>query len=288
MESPRLFFFCYPILILHLLAVTNAQGSFLSYWCANNVGNYTNNSTYQTNLNTLLTSLSSDKEIDYGFYNFSAGQNLDKVNAIALCRGDVMPDACRSCINVSRIQVAQRCPNQKEAIVWYDNCMLRYSNASIFGTTQVSPYFYMRNSGNTSNVEGFNQALGNLMGSLRRKAASGDWRRKFATGQENVSSFESIYGLMQCTPDLSELYCSNCLEGATNEIPTCCDSKKGGRVVKPSCNLRYETYRFYDFTAGNAPPAIPPASSSPPSDNLNPPPSANTSSTQGGYSYLHA
>ncbi|KAJ9690111.1 hypothetical protein PVL29_012654 [Vitis rotundifolia] len=280
MESPRLLFFLYPILILHLLAVTNAQPRFLSYWCSNGVGNYTTNSTYKANLNTLLTSLSSNNEIDYGFYNFSAGQNSDKVNAIALCRGDVMPTACRSCINDSRIQLTQLCPNQKEAIGWYDNCMLRYSNDSIFGTEQSSPYLYMRNSKNASNVEDFNQVLGNLMASLRSKAASGDWRRKFATGEANVTSFQSIYGLMQCTPDLSELSCSNCLEGATNEIPTCCDSRKGGRVVKPSCNLRYETYRFYDFTAANAPPppATPPPS--PPSADFAPPPLANTTSTQ--------
>ena len=281
MESPRLLFFLYPILILHLLAVTNAQPRFLSYWCSNGVGNYTNNSTYKANLNTLLTSLSSNNEIDYGFYNFSAGQNSDKVNAIALCRGDVMPTACRSCINDSRIQLTQLCPNQKEAIGWYDNCMLRYSNDSIFGTQQSSPYFYMRNSKNASDVEEFNQVLGNMMASLRSKAASGDWRRKFATEEANVTSFQSIYGLMQCTPDLSELSCSNCLEGATNEIPTCCDSRKGGRVVKPSCNLRYETYRFYDFTAANAPPP------SPPSADLSPTPLANTTSTQGTYVSLH-
>uniref|UniRef100_F6I2E2 Cysteine-rich receptor-like protein kinase 29 n=1 Tax=Vitis vinifera TaxID=29760 RepID=F6I2E2_VITVI len=274
MESPRLLFFLYPILILHLLAVTNAQPKFLYYRCSNGVGNYTNNSTYKANLNTLLTSLSSNNEIDYGFYNFSAGQNSDKVNAIALCRGDVMPTACRSCINDSRIQLTRLCPNQKEAIGWYDGCMLRYSNDSIFGKAQTSPTFTMWNLQNVSNVEDFNQVLGNLMASLRSKAASGDWRRKFATEEANVTSFQSIYGLMQCTPDLSELSCSNCLEGAINEIPTCCNRRKAGRVVKPSCNLRYATYHFYDITAANAPPP------SPPSADLSPPPLANTTSTQ--------
>ena len=287
MESPRLLFFLYPILILHLLAVTNAQPRFLSYWCSNGVGNYTNNSTYKANLNTLLTSLSSNNEIDYGFYNFSAGQNSDKVNAIALCRGDVMPTACRSCINDSRIQLTRLCPNQKEAIGWYDGCMLRYSNDSIFGKAQTSPTFTMWNLQNVSNVEDFNQVLGNLMASLRSKAASGDWRRKFATEEANVTSFQSIYGLMQCTPDLSELSCSNCLEGAINEIPTCCNRRKAGRVVKPSCNLRYGTYRFYYFTAANAPPPTATPQPSPPSADLSPQPLANTTSTQGTYVSLH-
>ncbi|KAL6333586.1 hypothetical protein AAG906_028771 [Vitis piasezkii] len=237
MESPRLLFFLYPILILHLLAVTNAQPNFLFYRCSNGVGK----PQHSPHL------LSSNNEIDYGFYNFSAGQNSDKVNAIALCRGDVMPTACRSCINDSRIQLTRLCPNQKEAIGWYDGCMLRYSNDSIFGKAQTSPFFTMWNLQNVSNVEDFNQVLGNLMASLRSKAASGDWRRKFTTGEANVTSFQTIYGLMQCTPDLSELSCSNCLEGAINEIPTC---------------------------SANAPPP------SPPSADLSPPPLANTTSTQ--------
>ena len=88
-----------------------------------------------------------------------------------------------------------------------------------YSEPQTSPAFYMWSPYNTSNVEEFNQVLGELMASLRSKATSGDWRRKFATGQANVSSFESIYALMQCTPDLSESSCSNCLERATNDIP---------------------------------------------------------------------
>jgi hypothetical protein len=36
--------------------------------------------------------MSSNTEIDYGFLNFSAGETPDKVNAIALCRGDILPE----------------------------------------------------------------------------------------------------------------------------------------------------------------------------------------------------
>jgi hypothetical protein len=38
----------------------------------------------------------------------------------------------------------------------------------------------------------------------------------------------------------------HCLEDAIVEIPKCCNNKLGGRVVKPSCNIRYESYLFYD------------------------------------------
>ena len=282
MNLPRLLLFFHLFLIGVTVTVV-AQSDPLYYFCNNDDGNYTSNSTYKADLDTLLSSIPSDNAIDYGFYNFSTGQDTERVNVIGLCRGDVMPDVCRSRLNDSRIQLTQLCPNQKTAIAWYEDCMLRYSNASIFGTAQTSPAFYMWNTENASNVEEFNQVLGELMASLRSKAASGDWRRKFATGQANVTSFETIYGLMQCTPDLSESSCSNCLEGATNDIPKCCDSKGGGRVVRPSCGLRFETYRFYEFTAANAPP--PPPAATPPSsaDLAPPPPLNNTTSTQGTY-----
>ena len=92
MVSSRLLFFLSAILILIVQAL--AWPPFLYHSCLN-TGNHTNNSTYETNLNQLLSSLYSNTEIDYGFYNSSYGQNSDDVYAIGLCRGDVKPDVCR-------------------------------------------------------------------------------------------------------------------------------------------------------------------------------------------------
>ncbi|KAG6695129.1 hypothetical protein I3842_09G080800 [Carya illinoinensis] len=85
--------------------------------------------------------MSSNTKIDYGFYNFTAGENADKVNAIAFCRGDVTLDVCRSCINSTSQYLLQSCPNQKEAINWPDKCSVRYSNRSIFGVMETQPMF---------------------------------------------------------------------------------------------------------------------------------------------------
>ncbi|XP_057986370.1 cysteine-rich receptor-like protein kinase 44 isoform X2 [Hevea brasiliensis] len=127
----------------------------------------------------------------------------------------------------------------------------------------------MRNSNNVSSSElsQFNRVLQALLTTLRTEAASGNWTRKFATGNER-SGFYTIYALMQCTPDLSQQECDDCLVGATAEIPISSSGKLGGRVIKPSCNLRFETYRFYDETFGSTPPTspqqAPPAPVSPP------------------------
>jgi hypothetical protein len=237
--------------IFMLTAQAVAQPSFLYHSCLNDKGNYTAKSTYEENLNHLLSSLSSNTKIDYGFYNSSYGQNSDKVYATGLCSGDVNPDVCRDCLSNATSLLMQLCPNQKEAIGWHDYCMLRYSNRSIFGILETLPDFYMSNLNNVSAnyVDQFNDDLSTLLESLRREAVAGGSLRKFAAGNATAPNFQTLYALVQCTPDLSEKDCSDCLRGTIEGIPQCCDGKQGGRVVKPSCNIKFEVYPFYNSTA---------------------------------------
>ena len=67
-------------------------------------------------------------------------------------------------------------------------------------------------------------------------------------------NFQTLNALVQCTPDLCQQDCNDCLTGAFGDIPSCCDGKQGGRVVRPSCNFQYEVYRFYDPVAPPPPP----------------------------------
>ncbi|XP_065879543.1 cysteine-rich receptor-like protein kinase 29 [Euphorbia lathyris] len=211
----------------------------------NNLGNYTANSTYRTNLNTLFSSLNSKTSITYGFYNISAGQTSDdKVTAISLCRGDISPEDCRACIGNSTREILEVCPNQKEAIGFYERCSVRFSNRSISGVMETQPTVHIPNAANVSDVNQFNPALQTLLSRLRSRAAAGNSTRKFATGNESAG-FETIYGLVQCSPDITEQYCSDCVVSAVRYIPFCCAGRLGARVLKPSCNIRYETYRFY-------------------------------------------
>ncbi|XP_059436939.1 cysteine-rich receptor-like protein kinase 44 [Corylus avellana] len=235
--------FCF--ILFHAVALTFAQDPYFCF----ETGNYTSNSTYKANLNTLLASMSSNTEIDYGFYNFSAGEGSEKANAIALCRGDISTEECRSCVNKSSHDLLHYCPNQKEAIIWFTTCMVRYSNKLIFGVMEDSPLSAYYNTKNVSDVEGFNKVLKPLLDRLRIRAASGSSTRKFAVGSAAAPDFETIHALLMCTPDLDELECSNCLRKAAEYIPKCCDGKQGGRYIAPSCDLRYEVYSFYDPAA---------------------------------------
>ncbi|KAL9384080.1 hypothetical protein Peur_024403 [Populus x canadensis] len=264
MASSRLLFsLC--LLFVKVLALAKAQQPadqpVMLYKECVGKGNYTTNSNYQANLNQLLTSIYTNTEINNGFYNFSNGQDADTVYSIALCRPDISPDACRSCIRNASDSLVRLCPNFVEAIGGLDDCMVRYTNRSIFNRMEKGPYFWVYDDRvHVSDVVGFNQSRMTLLDRLRDEAAAGDSRYKYAMDQIAAPNFQTIYALVQCTPDLSASECRDCLYNASGLIPQCCDARQGGRVFYPSCNFRYEIDRFYDPSTNSIPP--PPASTS--------------------------
>lgn len=252
---PATFGFLVSIQFVLLIAQAD-QSPLIYHFCGEN-GNYTAGSMYQTNLKELLGSLSSPgNDNGYGFYVSSVGVNSDKVNAFGLCRGDVKTSDCESCVSQASDPLTQSCPVQKEATIWYDYCMLRYSNESLYGIVTTSPAVFLYNTQNASSPEEFNQQVKGLLEGLIGKAADGGTDRKFALGQ-NTSTLATIYGLAQCTPDLSVQECTQCLQAALAKIPLFSYGKIGGDAVVPSCILRYEVYNFF-YPAAEAPAPSPP------------------------------
>jgi hypothetical protein len=89
--------------------------------------------------------------------------------------------------------------------------MLRYSNRSIHGVIETSPSFYMWNPNNVSAnyVDQFNDDHRSLLESLRNQAVAGGSLRKFAAaGNATAPNFQTLYAVVQCTPDLSEEDCN--------------------------------------------------------------------------------
>ena len=279
MASSRLFFsVCLLFMKVLAMAQQPSDQPVMLYKDCVGKGNYTTNSTYQANLNQLLTSIYTNTEINNGFYNFSYGQDADTVYSIALCRPDISPDVCRVCLRNASDFLVRLCPNFVEAIGGLDNCMVRYTNRSIFNRMEKGPYFWVYDDRvNVSDVVGFNQSRMTLLGRLIDQAAAGDSRYKYAMDQIDVpKNFQKIYALVQCTPDLSASECRDCLYNASGLIPQCCDARQGGRVIYPSCNFRYEIDRFYVPPTNSIPP--PPDSTS---NNTVPSPPASTSRGMG-------
>ncbi|KAI3988238.1 hypothetical protein MKX01_012027 [Papaver californicum] len=257
------------IIIQFALAIYAQQPTYGYQICQE--GNFTNGTKFQINLNHLLSSLSSD--VHNGFSNRTSGSNPDKVHGLFLCRGDLTDDACQSCVTTAAEDIREKCPNKKDAIIFYDECMLRYSNQSIFSMVQKTPSISLFNTNNASDPDRFKPLLGELLEEIVTRATVNS--SKFSTGTKDLNSTQKIYGLAQCTPDLSSKGCKKCLVEATSQIPTCCDGKQGGRVLLPSCNVRYETYAFYqseaDHSPAPSPVSLPPRSSAPSPDSIAPP-----------------
>ncbi|GAA0184370.1 hypothetical protein LIER_31658 [Lithospermum erythrorhizon] len=67
---------------------------------------------------------------------------------MGLCRGDIAIDTCRECLGIASAEITERCPKEKESIIWYEQCMLRYNNISFFGTMATLPGKFMWNANN--------------------------------------------------------------------------------------------------------------------------------------------
>ncbi|XP_038894834.1 putative receptor-like protein kinase At4g00960 [Benincasa hispida] len=242
-DCPSLYlgFLIFFILICQRNHMAIAQQD-LGWVCDVAEGNYTNNSTYKANLNNLLSTLTTH-QIDYGFYNFSYGHD-HKAYAIGLCRGGVAPQSCKTCLNNSITLLSQNCPTQIEAVVWFEDCMLRYSDRSLFGVMDLRPTRYVVLPSNASDPR-FTELATDLLIKLTPEAASGDSRLKYATGKAQVPNFPVIYGDVQCTPDLPSNDCTDCLLGVIAQVRPVYYEAPRVRILNPSCSIRFDFNRTF-------------------------------------------
>ncbi|XP_019170689.1 PREDICTED: putative receptor-like protein kinase At4g00960 [Ipomoea nil] len=239
MHPPIIGFF----VLITLFIQTTSQP--VKYFCST----YNPTTTYAANLNSLLSALSSNANRQNGFCNFTAGAgDHDTVHGLFMCRGDVSTAECETCVNQACTDIPLLCPQKKNAIIWYDHCMLRYSETSVFGMAgQAAVQFSTHNPGNDTPTAKFMELVAENLDEMGTRVAGGGGYgsgKKFATQEANFTAFERIYCLGQCTPDLSDSDCRKCMESAIKEVVA--KAAWGSRTLFPSCNVRYETYRFYD------------------------------------------
>ncbi|XP_022727850.1 cysteine-rich repeat secretory protein 55-like [Durio zibethinus] len=223
---------------------------FLSSFRADPLGNFcdenTNiNTSSQTsaNIDLLLAELVS-KTSSTGYVATSSGREPDEVYGLAQCRGDVSSKDCSSCIQDAAKQIRQRCPSQSDARIWYDYCFLRYSKENFVGELDTSFGIFYFNVANVTDPQSFNKELGALMDKIRSEAVMPK-QEGLGKGKTKLSPFVNLYALVQCTRDLSQIDCAQCLAIAVGNFPNFCDNKKGCRVLYSSCYVRYELYPFF-------------------------------------------
>ncbi|CAL9041446.1 unnamed protein product [Musa banksii] len=259
--------------LLFLLSLYNARHNASLARCSTD-SNFTTNSTYHSNLNLLLPSLTT-ATVSTGSANTSAGRSPDQVFGLARCQLDVSQDICQACLATAVDTLRSSCPSAKDAATWGDRCFLAYSNATFSNDSdKLSFSQILYNVGEVSETSRFVNLVEELMNALINWA-SYKTDSMFAIGEANFTSFTKVYGLVQCTRDQSDDDCFLCLRQSLGSMQGCCLKNQGGVVLKYRCYLRYETYSYYNMSVATSP--LPPLSSAlssapPPGATANPPP----------------
>lgn len=237
MSSSR---FLSPLYLLSFSLLLQLAASYdMMYRCEGT--NLPPNDPYNQSLNNLLSYLDSKTPLS-GFGSGSLGQNVNQVYGLALCRGDLNTTECQTCVDVASNEIEVFCP-YTIALIYYDECELKYSDTNFLGQVDNQHWSYFVGPANASDPVYFNEKVIALMNNLSVKAYASP--KLYADGELGIGNSTNIYGLVQCTGDLSPTDCDSCLTQAIDWIPQYLYGKNGGKLVGGSCNVRFETYPFF-------------------------------------------
>ncbi|KFK30808.1 hypothetical protein AALP_AA6G028500 [Arabis alpina] len=227
--------------ILCFSLISFSVASVSAQTCMNR-GNYGTNSTYESNLRLILSSLPSNVTAQDGFYyNGSIGQEPDRVFAIGMCIPRSARDDCSDCIKTASDGLIRSCPNQPDAYSWLGEptlCLVRYARTSSLGSVDLDNRVLVDDTGDiNSNVPEFTVIWEDLVGRMIARVSSSN--NHYTADASALTHFENIYALMQCTPDLSSRDCEKCLQ-----FQSCCGQKQDGIIMRPNCFFRWDLKKF--------------------------------------------
>ncbi|KAK2644393.1 hypothetical protein Ddye_019588 [Dipteronia dyeriana] len=219
-------------------------------WNCGRTPNNTASTTFTFNLGRLFSRKLNDEGDNSICYQTTDGDDPDKVYGLYLCRGDVTKLTCQNCINSAIDNLIKECKGTKTAIIWFEECLVRYNNRSFASTMESQPALILSNPDNLNVTDPvtMKNALNQSFTQLIANANSNPL--KFATNIVNISSSVTLYTLGQCIPDLSTEVCRVCLESAAQLLEY---EKLGSRYLYPSCNTRFELYQFFSNSSADEP-----------------------------------
>jgi hypothetical protein len=204
----------------------------------NNVLSWINSNSAAGTVSNQTVVHSSNKDDDvYGYYD---------------CRGDITGSFCKFCLSTAVKDIAQRCPNGVTAMIWYDICIVGYSNQYFPGKVTLTPSWNFTGSKNVTDSTDLGKAVNymrNLIGKVT-KLANNHW----AVGEFNWSDNEKSYAWVQCSRDISKDGCKQCLETMLDKVPKCCGTKVKWAVMCPSCGMEIDNNKFYQLPTGSSSP----------------------------------
>ncbi|CAA7053897.1 unnamed protein product [Microthlaspi erraticum] len=206
---------------------------------------FTRTSSYGSNRDTVLSNLRNSSSL--GTYsNATTGLTPNKVYGMFLCRGDINTTSCSDCVHKATREAAKNCTNKKEAFIFYDMCMVRYSDFSFFTLVEDMSSVTVHSlipSANTSQF--FNGILPGKLKDLILRVSLSSPIPYFVEDQERVTLLERAYdvkAMVQCSPDLDPRNCTVCLGRAVRDLSGCCGNNSQvvwAQSFLPKCLVYY-------------------------------------------------
>ncbi|KAL6595543.1 hypothetical protein ACP70R_047883 [Stipagrostis hirtigluma subsp. patula] len=256
------------LLLLYLTVATSATSpprpvasvNYFSYFCNDSTGvprTYLPNSKYEANLAQLFSAVYRNISTSGSFFKGFIGAAPDKVYGLALCRGDTTATNCTACLSEAYRNSERYCNNSKEVAVYLELCKLRFLDLDFLDGAVNEPTSAAWDMGkfvdSNNDAERAAFVAGTMSTFLRETArfAAYNTSRRFSTALKNISgSFQALYSMAQCTPDMSPDGCFACLEDIIQRTSSPMNSnQQQGGVIGVRCSIRYKRSKFYDGDA---------------------------------------
>ncbi|KAG2306544.1 hypothetical protein Bca52824_026292 [Brassica carinata] len=233
------------VLAIRLLLINselslNTTNEYLNHTCLVSLGKYKAGSEYDQLFKNIMKMFYKNSIRGYDYFSEAT------FTAILQCRGDSYGPKCRDCFVTALAALRRRCPWYKGRIIWYDQCLLSMDSKYSIGQIDYDNSFCMSNAKKVVD-DGISLAFikvwNNLVDDLTELATTGDNSTLYSVGEKRYKG-DMVYGMVQCTEDLSRKACQECVWYNTFHFHDCVDNFRGARVVGRSCTFRLEFYPF--------------------------------------------
>lgn len=111
------------------------------------------------------------------------------VYGLMKCWSKISQTRCKSCIFEGSQELRRRWPYHQGAIIWYDNCLLKYSNQNFLGLNDTINGVYL-----TNYKFVFDQKVGQLLTKLCSHAYDSDFKVAHGELETGILHYCLIYG----------------------------------------------------------------------------------------------
>ncbi|KAL3624721.1 hypothetical protein CASFOL_031389 [Castilleja foliolosa] len=243
-----MFIFYVSHLLMIITSADPIENHNVSLICSSTKGN----SNYTKSVKYLLDDLNANAPIQKGYWDayWFVGAPADWPYGLALCYGNVTTEyskqTCKTCLSNAAMNVmtTNKCSNSRAAIIWLDQCLLKYADKPFLGQIDTDQKFYSFDHNYMSLA--WSDTVANttlvLLDELVVNATTnqtGKDVKLFAYNTVHDENKYTVVGMVQCTGDLSIGNCGACLNATITDLRRSDKLKSGGKLISGSCLVVY-------------------------------------------------